>query len=85
MKKIRRFSVNENAFVLSPEEMRHICGGDSGLKCRSGACEAYVGDDGPFGGQCVKYTDAICACYAGGHYYYGAPRQNYCDPNGPNS
>lgn len=85
MKKIRRFSVNENAFVLSPEEMRHICGGDSDLNCRSGECEVHIVGESPFSGYCVKYTDSICACYARGNYYYGDPRKNYCDPNGPNS
>ena len=83
MKKIRRFSVNENAFVLSAEEMRHICGGDGDLTCRTGECEAYVDGEGPYSGHCVKYNDSICACYAGGHYYYGDPSTNYCHPNGP--
>lgn len=51
MRKIRKFSVNENGFLLSPEEMRRINGGASG-ECDYGAgCEAEVYNYYPLTGK----------------------------------
>ena len=84
MRKIKKFSVNENAFVLSPEEMRMISGGGS-VKCREGGCRVYIySPSDPT--KVVKYEDGYCAphnnsceCYASGNYYSASDgRPNAC-------
>lgn len=57
MKKLKKFIVNENAYVLSPEEMRMISGGGS-VKCREGGC--YVVNTNYYG-YCIEYSGS-CAC-----------------------
>ena len=57
MKKLKKFIVNENAYVLSPEEMRMISGG-SDVTCREGGC--YVINTHYYG-YCIHYNGS-CAC-----------------------
>ena len=66
MRKIKRFTINESGFMLSPEEMRRINGG-SNLGCSSEVCYVYDAETDEFidkgycgGGYYEGY--AVCAC-----------------------
>lgn len=63
MRKIKKFSVNENAFVLSPEEMRMISGGNRSNPCRVGGCYVYLiaNPSIRYYGTCIEYGDG-CYC-----------------------
>ncbi len=68
MRKIRRFSVNEKGFKLSPDEMRQISGGDNQVRCGNFPCTAEVKfEDGTFEtyhGTCSKGTsNGVVYCY----------------------
>ena len=57
MKKFKKFIVNENAYVLSPEEMRMISGG-SNVKCREGGCYKIGTNDKDHQGYCIQYNNS---------------------------
>lgn len=77
MKKNRRFSVSENASVLSAEEMRRISGGGS-TNCISSQCEVYIDGGYSCSGSCVEYNGG-CSCKVGDYYYDATgSNENYC-------
>ena len=75
MRKIRRFSVNENVSVLSAEEMRRISGGQN--PCNPDGCVAmieYVGGGVfTYDGECAlrPYEGYfVCACVTSAGDFY---------------
>jgi len=91
MRKIRKFSVNENGFLLSPEEMRRISGGTTNGECDYGtSCDAYVysynpvtGErklDGHYTGNCDVDKSGNCGCKTSSGHYNGTST-NECIKN----
>lgn len=75
MRKIRKFSVNESGFMLSPEEMRRINGGGNG-SCKTDQCYAYMYVNNEvqsvYSGYCgTDYADNSCACLTTVGSFYG--------------
>lgn len=81
MRKIRRFSVNEKGFMLSPNEMRQISGGGNQVRCSVISCTAEVEfEDGRYEtyvGNCSKGTNnGVVYCYCatdGGNFVSTKP------------
>jgi len=77
MRKIRKFSVIENGFLLSAEEMRRINGGNT-PGCKSDSCDAYIYEDNElvahYSGNCGGGNDngyAVCSCNTSGGSFPG--------------
>lgn len=73
MKKIKKIRLNEAMFTLSPEEMRHIGGGDTVTRCITGKCRVYINYyEGlvpvELAGECTRHMNA-CYCFADGDYF----------------
>ena len=84
MRKIKRFSINESGFVLSPEEMRRINGGGT-PGCLTVPCYVYDANTysllytGTCGGGYDSEGYAVCSCNVSSSLSF--PGGGVCDDN----